>query len=277
MKTFKNSLALLLIFSGLLSSAQDLIYKKNREILKVKVVEITSDEIKFKDFDNPNYPMFSIEKAKVSKLELEGGDIMEFKTKDSFNDPDYYTGQSKNALKVSFTGFFFNQATFLYERSLTPSTSIEGGLTIIGGGFDVSESNARGLGMRFGYKLKRSPDFYLNKMRYAHILKGGYFKPEIILTSFSEDEYGYSHTTNTYDNTRTGTSISGAFMLNFGKQNVFNDQFLFDYFVGVGMGFSGNDSGMNYGFIGGTGIPLTIAGGLNIGIVWKDKKDKFKE
>jgi hypothetical protein len=276
MKTLKNTLALFLLFVVFSSSAQDYIHKKNREILKVKIVEISSDEVKFKDFDNPNYPIFSLEKEKIAKVELEGGDIMEFKIKDSFNDPDYYTGQSKNALKVSFTGFFFNQTTFFYERSLSPSTSIEGGLTIIGAGFDMDDMSSRGVGLRFGYKLKRSPDFYLSKMRYAHILKGGYVKPEIILTSYSQADYSYNHATGGYDESnRSDMSINGAFMINFGKQSVFNDQFLVDYYTGIGFGFS-EFGGYNGGFIGGSDFPLAFTAGLNIGLVWKDKKDRNK-
>jgi len=265
-----------LLFIALVGSAQDYIHKKNREILKVKVIEISSDEIKFKDFDNPNHPLFTIDKAKVAKLELENGDIMEFKIQDTFNDPDYYTGQSKNALKVSFTGFFFNQTTLFYERSLSPSTSIEGGLTIIGAGFDIDDNSSRGVGLRFGYKLKRSPDFYLAKMRYAHILKGGYVKPEIILTTYSQQDYSYDHFTGNYDyDKRTNMSVNGAFMLNFGKQNVFNDQFLVDYYAGIGFGFS-EFGGYNGGFIAGIDFPLAFSAGLNIGLVWKDKKDKNK-
>ena len=256
-------------------NAQDYIHKKNREILKVKVIEITSDEIKFKDFDNPNHPMFSIDKAKVAKLELENGDIMEFKIHDSFNDPDYYTGQSKNALKVSFSGLFFNQAAIFYERSITPSSSIEGGLSFIGGGFDIEENNARGFGLRFGYKLKRSPDYYLNKMRYAHILKGGYIKPEIILTTYSAQSSYYDHTSNAYNEERSKSNIGGAFTLNFGNQNVLNDQFLVDSYFGFGIGFSENE-GLHYGFSGGGDIPLVFTAGLNIGLVFKDKKDKTK-
>ena len=277
MKTLKNSLTLFLLFAVFNSNAQDLIYKKNREILKVKVIEITSDEIKFKDFDNPNYPLFSIEKAKVSKLELEGGDVIEFKIDDTFNDPDYYTGQAKNALKVSFTGFFFNQATFYYERSITPSTSFEGGLSFIGGGFDnLEEENAKGFGLRLGYKLKRSPSYHLNKMRYAHLLNGGYIKPEIIISVYSEENQEYDHLINDYTSTRSSTNIVGAFMINFGNQGVYNDQFLIESYFGIGMGFS--DSGeVHYGFVGGGEIPLAITAGLNIGLIFKDKKDRIKQ
>lgn len=274
MKILKINLTLFLLIATIVGSAQDYVFKKNREILKVKIIEISSDEVKFKDFDNPNYPIFSLEKEKIDKVELEGGDIIEFKIKDSFNDPDYYTGQSKNALKVSFTGFFFNQTTLFYERSLSPSTSIEGGLTIIGAGFDMDEMSSRGVGFRFGYKLKRSPDFYLSKMRYGHILKGRYVKPEIILTSYSQADYSYNHATGGYhESNRSDISINGAFMINFGKQGVFNDQFLVDYYTGIGFGFS-EFGGYNGGFLGGSDFPLVFTAGLNIGIVWKDKKER---
>ena len=64
-----STLSLVLLFS-LATQAQDYIHKKNREILKVKLIEVGTDEIKFKDFDNPDGPIFSIEKEKVSKVEI---------------------------------------------------------------------------------------------------------------------------------------------------------------------------------------------------------------
>jgi hypothetical protein len=277
MKTVKNTLVLFLCLVVFLSSAQDFIHKKNREILKVKVIEITSDEIQFKDFDNPNAPMFTIDKAKVSKLELANGDVMEFKPKDLFNDPDYYTGQAKNALKVSFVDFFTNQTTLFYERSITPSSSIEGGISFIGAGFDhLATDNAKGLGLRFGYKFKQSPDYYLDKMRYAHLLKGGYIKPELILTSFSTSQNEYDHSTGATTDSRSSAKVNGSFMLVFGNQSVFNDIFLTDSYLGIGMGFS-DSGGMNYGFYGAGDLPLTFTAGFNIGLVFKDKKDRIKK
>jgi hypothetical protein len=279
----------MMLFS-IATQAQDYIHKKNREILIVKLVEIGTDEIKFKDFDNPDGPLFSIEKEKVSKIELENGDEMIMKTTDSFSDPDYYTDQNKNVIKWSFSSMLFNQLAFSYERSLTPSSSFEAGFGIIGAGFkpetqgvDELTRNPTGVNIRGGYKWKRSPDYYLPKMRYGHLLKGGYIKPEIAISIFGEDVQTFDNTVGKYGIVRE-TAVSGAFLLNFGKQWIFSDQFAVDWFFGLGYGFTnstnydrlnnGGDGGTlgnptaNYGFVITPGIPLAFSAGLSIGYVF---------
>lgn len=290
MRTKTLSLTALLFLISLATQAQDYIHKKNREILKVKLIEIGTDEIKFKDFDNPDGPMFSIEKEKVSKVEMENGDEITIKNANSFDDPDYYTDQNKNNIKWSFSGLMFNHLTFIYERSLTPSTSFEGGFSLVGVGYapsgeNLGEYNLRnpsGVGFRAGYKLKRSPDVYLSKMRYGHILKGAYFKPEIILSVYSEDV-----PTDAKPPSQTGYDIarrnatSGALMMNLGKQWIFSDQFSLDIYFGIGYGFSNSENykfeddnhrdtpaSLMYGFLLVPEIPLAFSGGFNIGYVF---------
>jgi hypothetical protein len=287
-----STLSLVLLFS-LATQAQDYIHKKNREILKVKLIEVGTDEIKFKDFDNPDGPIFSIEKEKVSKVEMENGDEITIKKTDSFEDPDYYTGQNKNNIKWSFSGLMFNHLTFIYERSLTPSTSFEGGLSIIGAGYspdgeNIGEYNLRnpsGVGFRAGYKLKRSPDVYLSKMRYGHILKGAYFKPEIIVSIYNEDvpTFAKPPSQSGYDIARRNAT-SGALMMNLGKQWIFSDQFSLDIYFGIGYGFSNSDNykfeddnyrdtpaTLMYGFLLAPEVPLAFSGGLSIGYVFGKK------
>ncbi len=290
MQTKTLSLTAFLVLFSMVIQAQDYIHKKNREILKVKLIEIGTDEIRFKDFDNPDGPMFSIEKEKVSKVEMENGDEITIKNVNSFDDPDYYTDQNKNNIKWSFSGLMFNHLTFIYERSLTPSTSFEGGISLVGVGYapsgeNLGEYNLRnpsGVGFRAGYKLKRSPDVYLSKMRYGHILKGAYFKPEIILSVYSEDvpTFAKPPSQTGYDIARKNAT-SGALMMNLGKQWIFSDQFSLDIYFGIGYGFSNSENykfeddnyrdtpaSLMYGFLLVPEIPLAFSGGFNIGYVF---------
>ena len=290
MQTKTLSLTAFLVLFSMVIQAQDYIHKKNREILKVKLIEIGTDEIRFKDFDNPDGPMFSIEKEKVSKVEMENGDEITIKNVNSFDDPDYYTDQNKNNIKWSFSGLMYNHLTFIYERSLTPSTSFEGGFSLVGVGYapsgeNLGEYNLRnpsGVGFRAGYKLKRSPDVYLSKMRYGHILKGAYFKPEIILSVYSEDvpTFAKPPSQTGYDIARKNAT-SGALMMNLGKQWIFSDQFSLDIYFGIGYGFSNSENykfeddnyrdtpaSLMYGFLLVPEIPLAFSGGFNIGYVF---------
>ena len=286
-KTLSLTVAMFLCALGL--QAQDYIHKKNREILKVKIIEVGTDEIKFKDFDNPDGPTFALDKEKVDKIELENGDEVKIEKTNSFDDPDYYTDQHKNIIKWSFSGLMFNHLTFGYERSLSPSTSFETGITIIGAGYSPDGEglgaenlrNPSGFGFRGGYKLKRSPDVYLSKMRYGHILKGAYFKPEVIVSIYKEDVPIYNHTNpNGYDVARQN-AVSGALMLNLGKQWIFSDQFSLDVYFGIGYGFTNSEnyhwednnyrdtpSTLMYGFLLIPEVPLAFSGGLTIGYVF---------
>jgi hypothetical protein len=113
---------------------------------------------------------------------------------------------------------------FSYERALKPGRSMEFTLSLIGLGFNNPE-DAVGLGLKAGYKFIRSPDHYIRGMRYAHVLKGGYVKPEIAFARYnlrSKDE----------------EVIKAALMVNLGKQWVFSDVFLVDLYIGAGYGMT---------------------------------------
>ena len=120
----------------------------------------------------------------------------------------------------------------------------------------------------FGYKLIKSPDFYLSNMRYSHLLKGGYIKPEISLALYAIDQDYY------YNNNTRETIFSGAIMVNFGKQWVQDNLMLFDMYVGVGYGFStnSNNDSMEYNFGYATGppqFPIALTAGINLGVLFK--------
>ena len=184
------------LLSTFSASAQDTIYKRNKEIIQAKIIEIGLDEIKYK---MPNYvdgPTIVIAKDQIWKIIFASG-VIQLMTPEMFNPENY-------------------------------STQNEG-------------TEQKGAFVRFGYKFIKSPDYYLRGMKYAHILKGSYIRPEILFGSYSEsysyqeyNYYGYPSNTTTTINDRI---TYGAFQLSFGKQFIFNDLFLVDYYLGVGKRF----------------------------------------
>ena len=122
--------------------------------------------------------------------------------------------------------------------------------------------------LKFGYKFIKGPDFYNKGTRFDHILRGAYVRPEI---SFSS----YSLNSNQSLNSSTGPKVNTtmvAFMINFGKQWVFQDRFLIDWFFGLGYG-TGSNSDQNgswhYAFVGGaSSFPIAVTTGIRIGVLF---------
>lgn len=217
----------------------------------------------------PNYPpdvLFTLEKNKISKVVFENGQELDFV--DEMKDPESYIGQKKNAIKIDFLSPLTGNTTFSYERSLKPGRSIEGGIGIIGLGIDPNDINPAGMFFKFGMKFIKSPDFYLRGMRYAHILKGSYFKSEIMFGFYSKDEEAYGWEQK--NNGERKSVFSGALQLILGKQWVMDDSFLVDFYGGVGYGFDNQEGDYHFGYIvAANDVPISFSAGLKIGFLFK--------
>ncbi|MEM9859875.1 MAG: hypothetical protein AAF843_21185, partial [Bacteroidota bacterium] len=152
---------------------------------------------------------------------------------------------------------------------------------LIGIGFNTNEfENSRGAFVSTGYKFMRTPDFYSSRMKYSHILKGGYIKPQILLGFYRNETDEFNLFGGSQVDTFERDIFMGSFMINFGKQIVYDNAFLFDYSIGFGYGFAeeGNFSednvstferGYHYGFLGAAdNIPLAINFRLKIGFLY---------
>jgi len=264
--------ALLLV--SLFGFSQDQIIKKNNDTLNCKIKEVAMDEIKYSLPDFPSDVSFSVDKDVVHKVVFSNG--KELVIKKEMTNPANYIDDKKNAIKLDFLSPLTGNLTLSYERSLKPARSIEGTIGIIGLGADPNDLDPRGVFTKFAMKFIKSPDFYLRGMRYAHLLKGSYIKPEIqfgyysrLNDMFYEDPYGYY---GGYYQERK-ENITFAIMLNIGKQWVFDNSFLVDWYVGVGYGFDSNDdsySEYHYSFAhAGDDLPLSFTAGLKIGFLFK--------
>src|ERR1043166_173084 len=248
MKMLRPLLMLLCIFCfSKFSKAQDLLYKKDKTVILARVIEIGVDDVKYRDYNDPDGPIIGIAKGELLKLKLEKS-RKEIFFIDNFDNPALYADNKKNAIKMDFLAPMFGQTTFAYERSIKPGASMEVHLGIIGVGmvsqnpfYDLTKAN--GFFMRAGYKFIKTPDYYIRGMRYSHILKGSYIKPEITFGTYSETKspypyYSYYTGSTTPPRDRVDQYTCGAIMINFGKQWVMNNIFLIDYFAGFGYGFT---------------------------------------
>ncbi|MBE0638067.1 MAG: hypothetical protein IH598_06085 [Bacteroidales bacterium] len=265
---FISSLILLAIVPFSLFS-QDQIIKRNLEVINCKIKEIGSNEIKYTVSDYPSDVFFAIEKDKVVKIIFEDG--RELTISDAMSDPKNYEGQKKNALKVDFFSPLTGNTTIAYERSLKPGRSIEGSLGLIGLGTDPNNNNPSGAFVKFGLRFIKNPDFYLQGMRYAHILKGSYFMPEISISSYMRDfeEYDPRYPPGYQYYTERKSVFSGAINMVFGKQWVYDNALLIDFYAGIGYGFDNTDGGYHYGHVvSSNNFPVSFSAGLKFGFLF---------
>jgi hypothetical protein len=258
-------LTIIILFTGSLFSlrAQDRIIKRDGETITCKVLEIGSKEIKYSLAEYNFEVQFSIEKNLVDKILFENGRELvidhaaEAMKSTESNSADLFLVQNKNAIKVSFLGPLTGTTTFGYERALKPGQSVEAEIAVIGLAFNNAElGGGSGIGFSAGYKFIRSPDYYLEGMRYAHILKGGYVRPEINFATYQVGSENMNIT-------------KFAALLTLGKQWVFSDVFLVDFFVGFGYGYTTDESSeRDYYFPVGYDIPIAGKAGFRIGYLF---------
>jgi len=280
------SLAVLFSISAF---SQHQIHKRTGEILDVKIVEIGTDDVSFVYPGNDEL-VIKMDQALIRKVVLEGGQEVTFTAPS--DDPDYYVDQRKRALKLNFLSPLTNYyIEGLYEQSIRPGRSFEVGLGVIGVGeipdrvsgrsinfngnnniryiYDVE--SARGVFVRGGLKLMNQPDKMGTRGRYSHILKGGYIKPEVVLGTYSLDITTENRTTGATSKESQG-EVFGAFLINLGKQWVFDDIFLIDVSGGLGYGASTfNKSVGQYPVVlaDTDGLGLALKGTVSIGVLLK--------
>lgn len=246
----KLSLLIVILLSTFSVPAQDTIFKKNKDIVTCKIIEIGLVEVKYLIPEKYKEVVMVVAKDDILKIKYENGEEQEFVNE--MYDKNSYADNRLNAIKIHPFSPLYTSLTVSYERSVKAGQSYEGTLGFIGLGFDMLNIDPLGVYAKFGYKFIKNPDFYLRGMRYAHLLKGTYFKPEIALSvcSYNKIPFDYSSTSSNIKQ----AAISSAILLNFGKQWVFNNRFAVDFSIGFGYGLTNIDkddfSGMvsQYGF-----------------------------
>lgn len=257
--------------------AQAKLYRINpADTIDCKIKEIGEDLIRYITPEYGEDLEFSVDKNNVLKIIFQDGREMTFSH--TMFGKEHYETQRKNAIKLSFLSLVYNSPTFSYERSIKPGQSMVFGLGVIGAGYDAPEENARGVILKAGYKFMTSPSYYNRKLRYAHILKGGYVKPEITFVTYTSLVYGIDYDGYGFDYEERGRTTLCTIMITGGKQWVFNDIFLIDLFGGIGYGFGyapNNENGWHYNFIGVVDhMPLAFTAGINVGILFGRGKPK---
>jgi hypothetical protein len=264
--------------------AQDKIYRKNGQVLKVKILEISSSEIKYKVWGDENGPIYVLEKDRIKKIQYENGKV-ETPTLD-IKDPEQYEDQLKKAIKLNFLSPLAGYLQLGFEKSTGVGKSYELTMAIIGAGknqtldlysYPTPQTQKRdqfGIAVGAGYKFNKLPDFLFGRTRFTHIMQGAYAKPILYLGNYSENVVIYKSNQQVVE--RQNVTF-GAMQLELGKQWVFGDKFLLDLYWGFGIGADNkkedaynNEEAYNYVIQRlGTSPGFALNGGIRIGLLIK--------
>lgn len=285
---------LLLMLVGFVSAqAQDKIYRKNGKTVEAQVLEIGTDEIKYKIFGQGDGPIYVLERDRVSKIVYANGRTEKFEAGLSLTDPERYAGQATQAIKFDFMGPLIGYAQIGYEKSTGVGRGYEATLAIIGAGknqrvdfydgnnYRLEKRNQFGLAASFGYKFNKLPTFLFSRnTRFTHLMQGSYLKPIVYLGNYSENRVAYK-ANQQYTLERQNITF-GAIQAELGKQWVFGEKILLDTYFGLGYGFDNKkqdsyyyDDGSAFNYLnarGGRSPGISATWGIKLGLLLKDKK-----
>ena len=252
MKKLIFFLSLLFTFS-IAGNSQDKIYRNNGKIIEAKVIEIGSSEIKYKEFNNQDGPVYVLETDRIKKIVYQNGKVETFE--DNLKDPERYAGQRNKAIKLNFLSALYGYTEIGFEKSKGVGKSYEFSLGIIGAGKSLQldyyygqigevKRSPFGAFISGGYKFGKLPDFILfGKSKASHLMQGTYVKPIAYIGHYKENQIVYK-SNNTYEVGKQDVSF-GALQLEIGRQWVLGDKLLLDFYEGIGYGFDNETTNLN--------------------------------
>jgi len=291
------AILILLLFMNRLS-AQDVIVKTDNEQIKAKIIEIGSTEIRFKYFDAQDGPIVVVNRREVKLIRLMTTDglVKTIVITDESKEDPMSTGNGAilnktSSLKFNFFSPLDHQLAFSYEWMIKPGFNWEVGLGLVGLGLnELDQYNSHGLYLRTGAKflLGNSSDVEIQGQRYAHPLKGKYFKVEAVFYDISatDTNYFYNYTFGSSSNRVNNKYLGAALNLIYGRQFIFGNSITVGYYAGVGYAFEsatseffGTPSSYNqyedydykrfaFAYFG-RNFPITLTAGFNIGWIIK--------
>ncbi len=190
----------------------------------------------------------------------------------------------QNFLYFGFLSPINQHISFEFAHQMSDDIILCGQLGIINSGFSQNSNNTNniyaptnttsGAYVEAGVKLFFNPDYTRDGRHGYYTVEGFYLKPLLCLSFFSTTSTTYQSyyvvpppvVTNNY-------SYSGAALtICLGGQWMIAHVLSIDLYAGAGVGFSNENSNNlpftdNYfGFLMSTGVPLTLTGGVNIGL-----------
>jgi len=252
---FVSIIGLFLILSS--SYSQDKIYRNNGKIIEAKILEIGSNEIRYKEFQNLDGPVYIVETDRIKKVVFANGTVQKFQ--DNYKDPERYAGQLNKAVKLNFLSPLYGYTEFGFEKSTGVGKGYELSLGFIGlGKSEIIEYNFNntsplqtvkrhqaGVFISGGYKFGKLPDFILfGRTRMTHLMQGTYAKPILYFGHYTENQIVDKG--NSIEGVEKQHVTFGALQIEIGHQWVFGDKFLLDLYEGIGYGVDNKKDTYSY-------------------------------
>ena len=234
--------------------SQDKIYRNNGKIVEAKIIEIGSNEIKYREFSNPDGPIYVLESDRIKKIVFQNGKEQKFE--DNLKDPERYAGQASKAVKLNFLSPLYGYSEIGFEKSTGVGKGFEVSLGILGAGkagtigyfnsqFQEVKRSPFGFFVSGGFKFGKLPDFILfGKSRATHLMQGTYIKPILYFGHYKENQM-QEKSGNVFVVGEQSVTF-GALQLEVGRQWVLGDRFLLDVYEGLGYGFDNKKSSVKY-------------------------------
>lgn len=252
-------------------NAQDIIIKSNNDSIRSTILEINTENIRFRYYNMKYGPVLQIHKNEVKEIIYENGSKLTILYNPYEVSSDMMIKEKSRAIKVDILSPSLNHFVLGYEMKIRTAVNLEFKASLIATNLSTSLKYSEGYFIKGGVKFVKLTKSYMRGLKYVQPLKGNYFKPEFIFNRYKRDE---DHTFVTYTNY--------ALNLVFGRQDVINNFFVIDYFGGMGYSYQATDyesTASNNGTVGdfsyayshlffGKRLPLILTGGVLIGFVY---------
>ncbi len=269
---------LFLLFLILLSGrafCQDILVLTNNDSLRVNVIAITPDKIKFRYFSVKEGPVLEVSKNQVKEIIYKNGGKLTIIYNIYEVSPDKMIPEKTHVFKIDLLAPLLNHFTIGYEwrlRKLKYYRNAEIKLGIIGPYINTDLKYAEGALVKVAIKFIKATPSYMKGLKYYQPMNGYYIKPELLASYFMRREVDFKVV--------YFTNIAAC--LNFGRQIVVNNWLTIDYFGGAGFGiqiwsykknsqYEPNNFDFNYAFSHlflGSKIPVILTGGMLMGITF---------
>lgn len=278
MKNLIASIAMIMFVA--IAYSQDKIVKKSGDEVLCKVSEIGSTEIKYHKWENLEGPSYSILKSEITKIIFANGTEEVFEA----NELSVIPTQRRNFKRAVTThpmSILAGHLNFGYQQSVARSMSIVGELGIIGpklGTGLFGDRDSKGGYLKAGFRLKRTPEVVTSDMEWGHNMGGMYVQPTLSMAVYNETQTNsyYDYLTNETSTSGTkSTVVSGAFLINVGRQMILGDIMTFDISGGVGFGHTTNSNddarerSFNYAHSVGNNVPIAYDFTFSMGFLIK--------